>query len=137
MTGVLTKVGEDLGKGWVLEVLCDDVEFDVAEAPDEADELEVTEVGGDPNGAGFAGLIFGGRIVELNLDMRLPVTAGEAARPEKVDKGAGKILIGAATDFGTLFGSVFVTKGHPKVFKGSAAASGVEPIRQVAYGSSH
>ena len=135
MTGMLTEGGEDLGEGGVFEVLGDDVEFDVAEAPDEADELEVTEVRGDPDGTGFAGLIFSGGVVELDFDMGLPIGAGEAACPKEVDESTGEGLVGAASDLGTLIGGVLITEGNAKVFEGGASAASIEPIGQGADGS--
>lgn len=135
MTGMLAEGGEDFGEGGVFEVLGDDVEFDVAKTPDEADEFEVTEVRGDPDGTGFAGLIFGGGVVELDFDMGLPIGAGEAACPKEVDESAGEGLVGAASDLGALMGSVLITEGNAKVFEGGAAAAGVEPIGQGADGS--
>lgn len=128
MTGMLTEGGEDLGEGGVFEVLGDDVEFDVAEAPDEADELEVTEVRGDPDGTGFAGLIFSGGVVELDFDMGLPIGAGEAACPKEVNESTGEGLVGTASDLGALFGGVLITEGNAKVFEGGASAAGVKPI---------
>lgn len=125
---MLAEGGEDFGEGGVFEVLGDDVEFDVAKAPDEADELEVAEVRGDPDGTGFAGLVFGGGVVELDFDMGLPVGAGEAACPEEVDESAGESLVGAASDSCALFGGILIAKGNAKVFEGGAAAAGVEPI---------
>ena len=135
MTGMLAQGGEDFGEGGVFEVLGDDVEFDVAKAPDEADELEVTEVRGDPDGTGFAGLILSGGVVELDFDMGLPVGAGEAACPKEVDESAGEVLVGAASDLRALFGGILIAEGNAKVFEGGAAATGVEAIGQGADGS--
>ena len=117
VTGMLTEGGEDFGEGGVFEVLGDNV-----------DELEVTEVRGDPDGTGFAGLIFSGGVVELDFDMGLPVGAGEAACPEEVDESPGEVLVGAASDSGTLFWGVLITEGNAKIFEGGAAAARVEPI---------
>lgn len=128
VTGMLTEGGEDIGEGGVLEVLGDNVEFDVAKTPDEADELEVTEVRGDPDRTGFAGLIFSGGVVELDFDMGLPVGAGEAACPKEVDESAGEVLVGAASDLRALFWGVLITEGNAKIFEGGPAAARVEPI---------
>ena len=134
MTGVLTEMGEDFGEGWVFEVLGDDVEFDVAIAPDETDKLEVAEVRGYPNGTGFAGLIFSSGVVELDLDMRLPVGAGETACPKEVDECAGEVLVGAATDLCALFESVLSAEGDAEIFEGGSATTKVEPVGQGADG---
>lgn len=135
MTGVLTETGEDFGEGWIFEVLRNDIEFDVAIAPDEADKFEVAEVRCDPNGTGFAGLIFRRGVVKLDLDVRLPVGAGETACPKEVDESAGEVLVGAAADLRPLFEGVLIAEGDAKIFEGGAAAAKVEPVGQGADGS--
>lgn len=135
MAGVLAEGGKDFGEGGVFEVLGDDVKFDVAITPDEADKLEVAEVWGDPNGTGFAGLIFSGGVVELDFNMGLPVGASEAACPEEIDESAGEGLVGAARDLGTLFEGVLMAEGNAQIFVGGLAASSIEPVGRGADGS--
>ena len=110
----------------VLEILSNDGELEISEAPDEADEFEVPEMWGDPDSTGLSSQSFGSGIVELDLHMLFPVGGSQAARPEEIDEGAGKILVGLPRDETPLLGRVLLTESGTQVFQCGASAAGVE-----------
>lgn len=110
----------------VLEILSNDGELEISEAPDEADEFEVPEMWGDPDSTGLSSQSFCCGIVELDLHMLFPVVGSQAARPEKIDEGAGKILVGLPGDDRPLLGRVLLTESGTQVFQCGASAAGVE-----------
>ena len=123
---MLTQFREKSGDVWVLEILGNDGELEISEAPDEADEFEVAEMWGDPDSTGLSSQSFCGWVIELDLHMLFPVVGSQAARPEKVDEGAGKILVGLPGDDRPLLGRVLLTESGTQVFQCGASAAGVE-----------
>lgn len=112
----------------VFEILSNDGELEIPEAPDEADEFEIAEMGGDPDSTGLSSQSLCRGIVELDLHMLFPVGGSQAARPEKIDEGAGKILVGLSGDEAPLLGRVLLTESGPQVFQGGASAAGVKQV---------
>ena len=123
---MLTQFREKSGDVWVLEILSNDGELEISEAPDEADEFEVAEMRCDPDSTGLSSQSFCGWVIELDLHMLFPVVGSQAARPEKVDEGAGKILVGLPGDDRPLLGRVLLTESGTQVFQCGASAAGVE-----------
>lgn len=130
VAAVAAQVAEDAGQRGILKVLGHDGEAEAAKAENEADELEIAKMGGDPDGAAGVGDFFSLQEAGIELEeMKLVILVVEAQGPKKVKKGQREGLVrGEGDAFDLIRRDVFGGKGGAEILVGGGAAAVVDGV---------